>query len=126
MKNAFLRTMQCYGAIMHTAPHRRILPVLGAAALCCATAVVLFTPVSAVAGSYQGYGDTGWTHGNKRDCCDDAGWLAQDESALACEEAGGTPKISSGSVRAVCDWDARGSGRDRVYRCTARASVYCR
>lgn len=76
--------------------------------------------------SYPGYGDTGWTHDNKRDCCEDAGWLAQEDSALRCQDAGGRPKVRSGSIRAQCDWDAQGGGRDRVYRCTARTSVDCR
>jgi hypothetical protein len=99
---------------------RRVTLLLGALALCLAAAA------PAMAGSYQGYGDTGWTHDNKRDCCDDAGWLAQDDSAYRCESAGGHPKITSGTIRAVCDWDARGAGRDRIYRCTASTTVHCR
>jgi hypothetical protein len=91
-----------------------------------AAVALLLAASTAGASNYQGYGDTGWTHDNKRDCCDDAGWLAQDESAWQCEQVGGHPKIPSGSVRAHCDWDSRGSGRDRVYRCTATTSVYCR
>ena len=35
-------------------------------------------------------------------------------------------RLSSGTVRAVCDWDTRGSGRDRVYRCVASTTVHCR
>ena len=80
----------------------------------------------AFAESYQGWGDTGWNHDNKRDCCEDAIWLAQDDSMALCEMSGGHPKVPSGSARGLCDWDTRGSGRDRVYRCTARADVYCR
>ena len=89
-------------------------------------AFLLGEAATALAASYYGYGDTGWTHVNKRDCCEDAGWLAQDDSAWQCETAGGHPRIAGGSVRADCDWDTRGTGRNRVYRCTARANVYCR
>jgi len=86
----------------------------------------LFTASPAMATSYKGWGDTGWTHDNKRDCCEDAVWLAQDDGAYQCETAGGVPKVRSGSARGLCDWDARGDGRNRVYRCTADAEVYCR
>ena len=41
-------------------------------------------------------------------------------------DAGGAPKVRSGSTRGLCDWDARGDGNDRIYRCTATADVYCR
>lgn len=86
----------------------------------------LLTPPAALAGTYQGWGDTGWSHDNKRDCCDDAIWLAQDEAIAACEDAGGRARVRSGSTRGTCDWDARGSSFDRVYRCKAQSSVDCR
>ena len=81
---------------------------------------------SVLAESYQGWGDTGWEFDNKRDCCEEAVWLAQEDSARLCEMSGGHPRIRSGSARGLCDWDSRGSGYDRLYRCTARADVYCR
>ncbi len=86
----------------------------------------VLTAVPALADSHKGWGDTGWNHDNKRDCCEDAIWLAQEDSMNLCEMAGGHPKVPSGSSRGLCDWDARGSGRDRVYRCVGRADVYCR
>jgi hypothetical protein len=92
------------------------------AAIVMATAVA--TPSFAV--EYQGYGDTGWNWYDKRDCCEEAVALAQDHSILQCENAGGTAKIRSGSSRGLCDWDARGDGFDRIYRCTASTAVYCR
>lgn len=87
-------------------------------------AILLATPAWAV--EYQGYGDTGWTRYDKRECCEEAVLLAQDDSMRQCENAGGVPKIRSGSSRGLCDWDARGDGYDRVYRCTASTAVYCR
>jgi hypothetical protein len=80
----------------------------------------------AFATEYQGYGDTGWNWYDKRDCCEEAVFLAQDDSFRQCENAGGAPKVRSGSQRGLCDWDARGDGMDRVYRCQAKTSVYCR
>jgi hypothetical protein len=80
----------------------------------------------ALAGSYYGYGDTGWDFYDKRECCEEAVWLAQENSMQLCENAGGEPKVPSGSTRGLCDTDSRGSGRDRIYRCTAKANVYCR
>ncbi|MFN2427919.1 MAG: hypothetical protein ABR587_15900 [Candidatus Binatia bacterium] len=93
-----------------------------------AVAAVAFAAIAspAFAASYQGWGDTGWTHYDKRECCEDAVWLAQENSILLCENAGGSAKVRSGSTRGLCDWDARGSGSDRVYRCTADTSVLCR
>lgn len=87
---------------------------------------VFLLPAVSSATSYEGYGDTGWSHDNKRDCCDDAVWLAQEHAILACEDAGGQPRVRSGSARGSCDWDAKGASYDRVYRCTARTRVDCR
>jgi len=84
----------------------------------------VLTASSALA--YQGWGDTGWNWYDKRDCCEEAVWLAQEASIRACEDAGGTAKVRSGSTRGLCDWDARGDGRDRLYRCTADTDVLCR
>ena len=91
-----------------------------------AVAMLLLAGAAAMAASYHGFGDTGWDFENKRDCCEEAVWLAQEDSMRLCEMAGGHPKVRSGSTRGICDWDARGSGRDRLYRCTAKADVYCR
>jgi hypothetical protein len=83
-------------------------------------------PAPALAEYFAGYGDTGWSFDNKRDCCDEAIALAQDHSMLLCENAGGHARVRSGSRRGNCESDARGNGRHRIYRCTARADVYCR
>lgn len=91
-----------------------------------AALLVATSATTALATSYEGYGDTGWTFDNKRDCCEEAVWLAQEDSIRRCEEAGGVPRVRSGSTRGLCDWDARGDSWNRVYRCTATSSVYCR
>lgn len=87
---------------------------------------LLAAPGLAEAASYKGWGDTGWNFDNKRDCCEEAVWLAQEDSIRQCLDAGGRPKVRSGSTRGLCDWDAEGSSFDRVYRCTANSEVYCR
>ena len=102
---------------------RSKLPLLTAAALAW---VVLLAATPALATSYKGWGDTGWNFYDKRECCEEAVWLAQEDSIRLCEMAGGNAKVRSGSTRGLCDWDARGGTRDRVYRCTANAEVYCR
>jgi hypothetical protein len=81
--------------------------------------------VPSAAHAYQGYGDTGWTEDNQRDCCDDAVADAQQDSANACTNAGGQPKIRSNFDRGLCNWNAQGDGDDTVYRCTATADVDC-
>lgn len=91
-----------------------------------AVGAILSVATPAAATSYEGWGDTGWNWYDKRDCCEEAVWLAQEDSIGMCENAGGHAKVRSGSTRGLCDWDARGSGRDRLYRCTAKTSVYCR
>ena len=91
-----------------------------------AFATVVSAAAPAAAGSYKGWGDTGWSFDNKRDCCEEAVWLAQEDSIARCERTGGWAKVCSGSTRGLCDWDARGNGDNRVYRCTAEASLYCR
>lgn len=95
-------------------------------ALCASVVLLGGLAAPACAATYYGWGDTGWTFDNKRDCCDEAVWLAQDQAAAACEAAGGRPRMRSGTSRGTCDWDARGGTFDRVYRCTARSSADCR
>lgn len=96
---------------------------LGAALL---AAGVLLAPSACLATSFEGYGETGWDYDNKRDCCDDAVYFAQDHAIASCEQSGGQARIRSGSARGSCDWDARGASYERVYRCTARSRVDCR
>src|SRR4051812_8698090 len=103
---------------------KRLTQVLVAAAA--VTTILFLTPAAAPATEYKGWGDTGWSFDNKRDCCEEAVWLAQDDRIGQCESAGGHAKVRSGTTRGLCDWDARGGGRDRVYRCTANTAVYCR
>lgn len=90
-----------------------------------AVLVVAMVAIPGAARAYQGYGDTGWTEDNQRDCCDDAVAAAQQDSANACINAGGHPKIRNQFSRGMCDWQAQGDGDDQVYRCTATADVDC-
>jgi len=83
---------------------------------------------AAEAAQYPAWGDTGWVHANKRECCDDAIAIAQDYSASACLTTGGMPKpMTGGGRRGVCtsEWmqDTDGS---MLYRCYGEAAVWCR
>jgi hypothetical protein len=97
-------------------------------ARCLALAVTLLAaPAVAHAGSYTGRGETGWDYDNKAYCCEDAVAAAQEDSARACEQAGGYPDFRRSSARGRCDWDVqRTRGAGSVYRCSATASVYCK
>ncbi len=103
---------------------RRLTPLVTALALL--VAGLTLAPTATLASSFGGWGDTGWSHYDKRECCEDAVWLAQEDGIERCEASGGSAKVRSGTTRGVCDWDARGGGRDRIYRCTAKTDVYCR
>lgn len=85
---------------------------------------VVFSPSPSGATQFQGYARTGWDYDNKRDCCDDAVAMAQDNAADSCEAAGGRVR-RFGSARGNCNWDADGNGYDRAYQCEAKASVDC-
>ena len=88
---------------------------------------LLVAPATARAGSYKGYGETDWGYTNKAYCCEDAVAAAQDDSARACERAGGYADFRPSSARGRCDWDTkRGQDGSSVYRCSATASVDCR
>lgn len=103
-----------------TVPLRRLHPVAVLAA------VLLWSQVPAAASDYTGWGDTGWNHDNKRDCCEDAVWLAQEDSIRRCELTGGQARVRSGTMRGFCDWEARGDRRNEVFRCKADTKVECR
>jgi hypothetical protein len=99
-------------------------PTLLAVVLC--TLGVVALPGRLAASNYTGYGDTGFAHTSKAKCCEDAVFIAQDNSAADCERAGGYPDFRRTSARGRCNWETRrGNGRT-VYRCTATSSVYCR
>ena len=84
---------------------------------------------TAEASQYPAWGDTGWIHHSKRDCCNDAIALAQQESAAACRNIGGTPSPTRGGVqrRGSCTWEStRDHDDNTVFRCYAEASIWCR
>jgi hypothetical protein len=91
-------------------------------------AFLLIAP-GAFAGQYPGRGDTGWVYAGKRECCNEAIALAQEDSAIACRNVGGTPSPMRGGVqrRGFCSWE---SDRDDEgvlgFRCQAEATVPCR
>jgi hypothetical protein len=88
--------------------------------------LVLGVVASAVA-DYAGRSDTGFTYSNKGKCCEAAVLIAQENSAAACEDAGGYPTFSRSSARGRCDWQTQRDSQGRTrFRCTATASVACR
>jgi len=92
-------------------------------------AALLLLPAAARAAQYPGWGDTGWSHTNKRECCVDAIEIAAEYSAQACMTAGGVPRPFAGaSQRGTCssEWSQGGGGGGLTYRCYGEASVWCR
>jgi len=79
------------------------------------------------ASQYPGWGDTGWSWNNKRDCCNDAIDIAAQYSEQACETSGGVPsRFAGASQRGTCsaDWMQADDG-GLIYRCRGEASVWC-
>lgn len=103
----------------------RVLFVRLPAAAALLLAAQLLAPAAATAAQYTGWGDTGWTEDNQRDCCADAVADAQDDSANQCQNAGGSPKINRNFDRGLCNWNVQGDEDATVYRCTANATVDC-
>lgn len=100
--------------------HRIVVPAL--------LAFVAFS-ADASAGQYPAYGDTGWVYAGKRDCCNEAIAIAQEQSALACRGVGGTPSPMRGGVqrRGFCSWESAQDDDGAVaFRCRAEATVPCR
>ncbi len=92
-------------------------------------AVFALCASSAYAGQYPAYGDTGWVYASKRDCCNAAIGIAQNESAAACLNAGGRPTSMRGGVqrRGFCNWEsAPDGGGGTLFRCQAEATIQCR
>jgi hypothetical protein len=89
--------------------------------------VALVVSVPAVAAQYPGWSDTGYNYYNKRDCCDAAIALAQEDSAVRCAASGGVPRPRAGVRRGSCDseWTTDAWGR-RVFRCVSESVVWCR
>jgi hypothetical protein len=113
-----------------TGPRRSIMARRAAlAAIVALLAFVPLTPGTAVPASYAGFGDTGWNFEDKRICCQSAVSLAQSESIRLCERAGGDARLfpagNTKGTRGLCDWDGKGNGFNRVYRCIARTDVHC-
>lgn len=83
----------------------------------------------ATAAQYVGRSETDWIHTSKRECCDDAIARAQDASAVACENAGGSPAPPRADVqrRGSCAWEATTDEASvTVYRCRGEAAASCR
>lgn len=90
--------------------------------------LALVVATSADAGQYPGRGDTGWVDAGKRECCNAAIALAQDDSIAACRLAGGHPNPMRGGVqrRGFCQWESAVDGGVSYFRCYAEATVPCR
>jgi len=96
-----------------------------------ATVAMLLVAVatSVRAGQYPGHGDTGWVYAGKRECCNEAIALAQEDSAAVCHQVGGTPNPMRGGVkrRGYCDWESAVHDDGRIFfRCQAEATIPCR
>ena len=92
-------------------------------------ALIAMSAISASAGQYPGRGDTGWIDAGKRECCNEAIALAQQDSAVACRNVGGMPSPMRGGVqrRGFCQWESAVDD-DGVthFHCYAEATVPCR
>jgi hypothetical protein len=89
---------------------------------------LLSVPVIAGAAQYPGWGDTGWVHVSRRECCNAALAIANDYSAQACADSGGVPSPFRGGVqRGTCkvDWTQDDYG-GMIYRCYGEAAMWCR
>ena len=94
-----------------------------------AAALLVLIVSAAPAAQYPGRGDTGWVYAGKRECCNEAIALAQDDSVNACRNVGGSPSPMRGGVqrRGFCNWESnRDDSGATVFRCYAEASVWCR
>lgn len=90
-------------------------------------ALVLCWKGTALATSYNGYADTGYAQLSKRQCCETAVVGAQEDSARACQRAGGLADYRRNASRGKCKWDRRRDAQGRwIYRCTATSTVLCR
>jgi len=94
-----------------------------------AIALVTLVAGAASASQYPGRGDTGRVYAGKRECCNEAIALAQNESAMACRNIGGSPSQMRGGVqrRGFCNWESqRDDSGATLFRCYAEAAVWCR
>ena len=89
--------------------------------------LLLLVETGARAAQYPGWGDTGWVHASKRECCNAAIEIAAEYSAQACVTAGGVPRPFAGaSQRGTCTAEWMEDGGEVLYRCSRAASVWCR
>jgi hypothetical protein len=91
-------------------------------------ATVLSTS-AAWSGQYPAWGDTGWVYVSKRECCNAAIAIAQEQSAAACVNSGSEVRPMRGGVRrrGSCTWQSnRDTSGVTVFRCRAEATVSCR
>jgi hypothetical protein len=100
---------------------RRALAFLLGVAACFATGTAV------LAAQYPGWGDTGWDYGSRRECCDAAIALANQDSANRCIESGGIPRATTGVRRGSCttDWTYDDEG-GQLLRCYSETAVWCR
>jgi hypothetical protein len=89
--------------------------------------LLLLDGLSAQGAQYPGWGDTGWVHASKRECCSEAIAIAAEYSAEACATAGGIPRSFAGaSQRGTCSAEWMQYEGTMLYRCHGEASVWCR
>jgi len=115
------RTSSARSTDRGTRRRRGVATVIGLACLAVAGA--------ASARQYPGRGDTGWVYAGKRECCNEAIALAQQDSAAVCLNVGGKPSPMRGGVqrRGSCAWQSTQDDAGEVlFRCQSEATVLCR
>jgi hypothetical protein len=92
-----------------------------------AIGLLLGSAVGIRASEYPGWGDTGWIHASKRECCNAAIAIASQYSEEACANSGGFPSpFVGGGQRGSCSSQSMQDGYGSViYRCYSEASVWC-
>lgn len=89
-------------------------------------AVLLCSSGEAAASMVAGYGETDYEFSNRRECCEVAAILGQDDGAAKCRTRGGQPQLSR-SVRGSCKTNTGRDGRGRpIYACSSTVKVNCR
>ena len=90
------------------------------------SSLILIPGGEALAADVAGYSQTDYQFSNRRECCEMANLIAQDDGAAKCRTRGGQPTLSR-SVRGFCDTQTGRDGRGRpIYACKSTVKVKCR
>jgi hypothetical protein len=98
---------------------RRILLALAVLAISVVTPVEAASPSASFEGSAEAGG------ADKRRCCENAVWLAQERSIALCEADGRHEQVRAGTMRGLCKV-TRTAPDTRDWRCAATSRATCR